>query len=181
MRGTSSYLDAEDAVAETYTIAWRRFSDVPPDEGALPWLYGVCRRVLLNRVTSPAPAVCHVGSRGSFGGAEAWSCVAATSVAFGQVQTPAGGDGVEMIDRGVRIPARHHRALAQAICVYWGDGTGEEGDAASGLEAALARFDPIAIGYDEQGALVAIERDACDESSTRCSASSRRSSNLATT
>jgi RNA polymerase sigma-70 factor, ECF subfamily len=38
--------DAEDVVADTYAIAWRRFDDVPADP--LPWLYGVARRTLSN-------------------------------------------------------------------------------------------------------------------------------------
>ncbi|MDP9307680.1 MAG: hypothetical protein M3P15_05160 [Actinomycetota bacterium] len=38
---------AQDIVAETFTIAWRRFDDVP--EEPLPWLYGVARRVLANQ------------------------------------------------------------------------------------------------------------------------------------
>ena len=38
--------DAEDVVAETYTIAWRRFAIVPADP--LPWLYAVARRTLAN-------------------------------------------------------------------------------------------------------------------------------------
>jgi RNA polymerase sigma-70 factor, ECF subfamily len=37
---------AQEVVAETFTIAWRRFEDVP--EPALPWLLGVARRVLAN-------------------------------------------------------------------------------------------------------------------------------------
>jgi RNA polymerase sigma-70 factor (ECF subfamily) len=35
---------ADDVVAETFLVAWRRFDDVPAD--ALPWLYGVARRVV---------------------------------------------------------------------------------------------------------------------------------------
>jgi RNA polymerase sigma factor (sigma-70 family) len=38
---------AQDVVAETFLVAWRRLDDVPAD--ALPWLYGVARRVLANR------------------------------------------------------------------------------------------------------------------------------------
>jgi RNA polymerase sigma-70 factor, ECF subfamily len=34
-------------VNETFTTAWRRFDDIPDD--ALPWLYGVARRVLANQ------------------------------------------------------------------------------------------------------------------------------------
>jgi len=39
--------DAEEAVAETFLIAWRRLEDVPAD--AKPWLLGVVRRVLANQ------------------------------------------------------------------------------------------------------------------------------------
>lgn len=37
---------AEDVVAETFAIAWRRLDDVP--DPPLPWLLGVARRVLAN-------------------------------------------------------------------------------------------------------------------------------------
>jgi RNA polymerase sigma factor (sigma-70 family) len=38
---------AQDVVADTFLVAWRRFDDVPRD--ALPWLFGAARRVLANR------------------------------------------------------------------------------------------------------------------------------------
>jgi RNA polymerase sigma-70 factor, ECF subfamily len=38
---------AQDVVSETFLVAWRRLDDVPAD--ALPWLYGVARRVLANQ------------------------------------------------------------------------------------------------------------------------------------
>ena len=38
---------AEDVVAETFVIAWRRLADVP--ERPLPWLLGVARRLLANQ------------------------------------------------------------------------------------------------------------------------------------
>jgi RNA polymerase sigma-70 factor (ECF subfamily) len=38
---------AQDVVAETFLVAWRRLDHVPED--ALPWLYGVARRVLANQ------------------------------------------------------------------------------------------------------------------------------------
>jgi RNA polymerase sigma factor (sigma-70 family) len=41
--------DAQDVVSETFTIAWRRLPEVPDGEAALPWLYGVARRVLANQ------------------------------------------------------------------------------------------------------------------------------------
>src|SRR5690606_36317041 len=40
--------DADDAVAETFAIAWRRRADVPAD-GARLWLLAVARRVLSNQ------------------------------------------------------------------------------------------------------------------------------------
>jgi RNA polymerase sigma factor (sigma-70 family) len=48
MRRTRTHADAEDAAAETFTIAWRKIETVPPDE-PLPWLYAVARRVLANQ------------------------------------------------------------------------------------------------------------------------------------
>jgi RNA polymerase sigma factor (sigma-70 family) len=46
-RSMASPEDADDAVAETYAIAWRRQRDIP--RGAeLGWLIGVARRVLAN-------------------------------------------------------------------------------------------------------------------------------------
>jgi RNA polymerase sigma-70 factor (ECF subfamily) len=41
--------DAEEVVAETLLVAWRRRADVPGDADAIPWLYGVARRVLANQ------------------------------------------------------------------------------------------------------------------------------------
>jgi RNA polymerase sigma-70 factor (ECF subfamily) len=45
-RGISG-ADADDVVAEVFTIAWRRFDDIPAD-AAIPWLYGVARNVARN-------------------------------------------------------------------------------------------------------------------------------------
>lgn len=47
LRRTSSEADAEDAVAETFTIAWRKIEQVSDD--ALPWLLAVARRVIANQ------------------------------------------------------------------------------------------------------------------------------------
>jgi RNA polymerase sigma-70 factor (ECF subfamily) len=46
---------AQDAVAETFLVAWRRLEDVPDD--SLPWLYGTARRVLANQRRSAARGV----------------------------------------------------------------------------------------------------------------------------
>jgi RNA polymerase sigma-70 factor, ECF subfamily len=42
--------EAEDVLAETFLVAWRRRDDVPAD--ALPWLYAVARNVVSNRLRS---------------------------------------------------------------------------------------------------------------------------------
>ena len=46
---------AQDAVADTFLVAWRRLEDVPEDP--LPWLYGTARRVLANQRRSAARGV----------------------------------------------------------------------------------------------------------------------------
>lgn len=43
---------ANDVVAETLTIAWRRWRDIPRDGHELAYLYGVERRVLANQKRS---------------------------------------------------------------------------------------------------------------------------------
>jgi RNA polymerase sigma factor (sigma-70 family) len=42
--------DAEDVLAETFLVAWRRRDEVPDD--ALPWLYAVAGNVVRNRLRS---------------------------------------------------------------------------------------------------------------------------------
>ncbi len=49
IRRTSSEADAEDAVAETFAVAWRRVDRLPEPEAALPWLLATARRVLANQ------------------------------------------------------------------------------------------------------------------------------------
>jgi RNA polymerase sigma-70 factor (ECF subfamily) len=44
--------DALDVVSETFMVVWRRLGDVPEDERAVPWVYGVARRVLANQYRS---------------------------------------------------------------------------------------------------------------------------------
>jgi RNA polymerase sigma-70 factor (ECF subfamily) len=46
-RRRAAEAEAEDAVAETFLVAWRRLDEVPSD--AKPWLLGVARRVLANQ------------------------------------------------------------------------------------------------------------------------------------
>lgn len=49
LRRTSNEADAEDAVAETFAVAWRRVDRLPEPELALPWLLATARRVLANQ------------------------------------------------------------------------------------------------------------------------------------
>jgi RNA polymerase sigma factor (sigma-70 family) len=46
-RRTGNQQDAQDILAETFLVAWRRREDVPAD--ALPWLYAVAGHVLRNQ------------------------------------------------------------------------------------------------------------------------------------
>ena len=49
LRRATNPVIAEDVVAETFLVAWRRLDEVPEDaEIALPWMLGVARRVLAN-------------------------------------------------------------------------------------------------------------------------------------
>ena len=41
--------DALDAAADIFTVAWRRFDEIPPGDRALSWLYAVAYRVLGNQ------------------------------------------------------------------------------------------------------------------------------------
>jgi RNA polymerase sigma-70 factor (ECF subfamily) len=40
---------ARDGCADTFLIVWRRIDDLPDGPDALPWLYGIARRVLANQ------------------------------------------------------------------------------------------------------------------------------------
>ena len=46
-RRSETFVDAEDAAAETFAIAWRKLAAIPHEP--LPWLYAVARRVLANQ------------------------------------------------------------------------------------------------------------------------------------
>jgi RNA polymerase sigma-70 factor (ECF subfamily) len=44
-----SHADAQDAAADVFLTAWRRFDEVPLGDGARVWLYATARRVLANQ------------------------------------------------------------------------------------------------------------------------------------
>jgi RNA polymerase sigma-70 factor (ECF subfamily) len=47
IRRTGDRAAAEDAVSETFLVAWRRLDDMPAE--ALPWLLGTARKVIANQ------------------------------------------------------------------------------------------------------------------------------------
>jgi RNA polymerase sigma factor (sigma-70 family) len=49
LRRTPRPEDAEEIVAETLLVAWRRRGEVPDGARAIPWLYGVARRLVANQ------------------------------------------------------------------------------------------------------------------------------------
>jgi RNA polymerase sigma-70 factor (ECF subfamily) len=44
--------DADDLIAETFLVAWRRLEDIPDGDLTRPWLYAVARRTLSQRARS---------------------------------------------------------------------------------------------------------------------------------
>ena len=48
-RRCDSHADADDLVAEVFTIAWRRLEVVPEGDATRLWLFGVARNVLNNQ------------------------------------------------------------------------------------------------------------------------------------
>jgi RNA polymerase sigma-70 factor, ECF subfamily len=52
LRRAPTAADAEDVVAETFLVAWRRFGEAPDD--LRPWLFGVARHVLRHQYRSEA-------------------------------------------------------------------------------------------------------------------------------
>ena len=49
LRRVAVEADAEDVVAETFAIAWRKIRDAPATPYALPWLFAIARRVIANQ------------------------------------------------------------------------------------------------------------------------------------
>jgi RNA polymerase sigma-70 factor (ECF subfamily) len=49
LRRTQRLEDAEEIVADTLLVAWRRRVDMPNGAEAIPWLYGVARRLIANQ------------------------------------------------------------------------------------------------------------------------------------
>lgn len=49
LRRTAQRADADDVVAGTFAVAWRRFGDAPAEELRRAWLYAIAARVLANQ------------------------------------------------------------------------------------------------------------------------------------
>jgi RNA polymerase sigma-70 factor (ECF subfamily) len=49
LRRTQNAADAEEIVADTLLIAWRRRDELPADAERIAWLYGVARKVIANQ------------------------------------------------------------------------------------------------------------------------------------
>jgi RNA polymerase sigma-70 factor (ECF subfamily) len=47
-RRVADRAEADDVVAETYAVAWRRRGQLDPDAPPLPWLYGIAANVIRN-------------------------------------------------------------------------------------------------------------------------------------
>jgi RNA polymerase sigma-70 factor (ECF subfamily) len=111
---------AQDVVAETFLVVWRRLDEVPAD--ALPWLYGVARRVLANQ------------RRGAQRGAALTERIAgATSGAAGDDPGERAGDA-ELIRLALgRLPEPSREAL---MLVAWHGLSGARAARAAGCSRA---------------------------------------------
>ena len=61
----TSHAEAHDATAETFAVAWRRYSEVPLPPETRPWLFGVAANVLKNQGRSSRRARNVAGKLGS--------------------------------------------------------------------------------------------------------------------
>jgi RNA polymerase sigma-70 factor, ECF subfamily len=106
---------AQDAVSETFLVAWRRLDDVPAD--ALPWLYGVARRVLANQRRS-ADRSSALERR-----------LAAQTIAAPDLPGESGGDGELLRAALARLSERDREAL---MLVAWHELSGARAARAAG-------------------------------------------------
>jgi RNA polymerase sigma-70 factor (ECF subfamily) len=89
---------ADDVVAETFAVAWRRFDELPPD--VEPWLYGVARRALAGQWRSQSRQSALVSR-----------LVDVTSAAAGD-----GADHAELYDALAQLGETDREAL---LLTYW--------------------------------------------------------------
>lgn len=113
--------DAEDVVAETFQVAWRR-RDVMPEE-ALPWLLGVAHNVMRSqwraaRRTTPADTL------------ERLSDVAGDSLEVGVVRRQ------ELVELLAKLPDHEREAL---LLVAWDDLSADQAAQVLGISAGAVR------------------------------------------
>jgi RNA polymerase sigma-70 factor (ECF subfamily) len=92
VRRLASAEDAGDAVADTFTVAWRRIADVPPPPQDRLWLYGVARRVVAGRQRSLRRGRSLLARLAAIGGQ-------ADGVAAAPTADPADGRVIEALER----------------------------------------------------------------------------------
>ena len=119
VRRVESQADAGDVVADVFTIAWRRLSEVPGPPGDLLWLYGVARRVVAGKRRS-ARRVHDLIAR----------------LQANPLTVSAGGSGDLLTDRLLEAVARLRPAEREAIAlVHWEQLTHDEAARVLGCSA----------------------------------------------
>ena len=116
--------EAEEIVAETYTVAWRRRADLPTPMLRRAWLFGVARTLLLAEVRRQ-----HRERMVAF--------EAARSVSLPTSQQPDGGRGTEIVSAALaRLPPAQRELLR---LVTWEGLTPAELSVALGIRPGAAR------------------------------------------
>ncbi len=139
---------AEDVVAETFLVVWRRWDDVPADPAQLrPWVFGVARHKILRVREQQQRAVRSVVS------------VAAAEPARAPAPDPA--DTLAAADRARRLLAHlpPAEAEAMALTVWAGLSPREAAEVlgcsvtalSSRLSRARARLAAVLAGDDDRG------------------------------
>ncbi len=117
---------ADDVVAETFVVAWRRADDVPDRPGeALPWLYAVARLCLLN------------ATRGDNRQRAVAVRLAARPAEPRREEADTVGDRLEMADAWQRLTPGEQEVLALAV---WEDLTSPQAGRVLGISAAAYRL-----------------------------------------
>lgn len=117
--------NADDVVAETFLVAWRRLDDVPdrPDQ-ALPWLYAVARNCLLN------------ADRGQNRQRAVSVRLATHSVSAARSDVDPGSTRLELAEAWHRLTPAEQEVLALAV---WEDLTSPQAGKVLGISAAAYR------------------------------------------
>ncbi len=118
LRRGVEYGAAEEIVAETFTVLWRRIGDAPDLDALLPWLYGVAARTLANQRRGAArrerlsARLQALATRGIEGESHALDRLELRAVIDGLQQLSAGDQEVLMLAAWEGLS---HRELASAL------------------------------------------------------------------